>query len=427
MIWKGVNGMEIMQVFTRTNTNIRHNELDINEQDTSFKTFLLANEKEDVDEIFINVKETMVESDGEETTDHPIGEYDETYELDSLIKDDIYENIDIFMYQPTTHMLVTNSDTSIDFDIQQNRYASKNTLDDVVDTFPNISKEEMMQLSNEIIRYIQTETVHEPSSLQQLLVVLQKVNHLSMEDKEVLLHQLDQLEEKKISETGKLLVKTFEKRTEMTTQNKYQTDAIVTKNTIANWLEQAFLRYDTAPSNQQINDTVTSTQISSPTMVPIDAVQQYDIHIRQIGKVEEISEQLVSKLTTVIQKSPMFKQDGMMPLQLQINPTQLGHITIRMSEVNGEMRVELLVTSNATKKILESNIHQLKHLFSPHQVIIEKDPTISEEEFFSNNEEDLNEEEPKQEKDERKDEKAPSMDFEQLLQHLGEEEENDKN
>src|SRR5699024_11219611 len=63
----------------------------------------------------------------------------------------------------------------------------------------------------------------------------------------------------------------------------------------------------------------------------------YEIHIRQTGKVEEISEQLVSKLTTVIQKSSIFKQDGMMQLQLQINPTQLGHITVRMAEVNGEI------------------------------------------------------------------------------------------
>ena len=253
------------------------------------------------------------------------------------------------------------------------------------------------------------------------------MNQLSTKDKEALFNQLEELEEEKISETFKLLVKTFEKRTEMTTQNMYQNDAIITKSTIANWLEQAFQRYDTVQSSQQINDKVISTQMSNPTNLPIDEVQQYDIHIRQTGKVEEISEQLVSKLTTVIQKSSIFKQDGIMLLQLQINPTQLGHITVRMAEVNGEIRVELFVTTNATKKILESNIHQLKHLFSPHQVIIEKDPTISDEEFFSNNEEELNEEERKQDKDERKDKKTPSIDFEQLLQQLGEEEENDKN
>lgn len=422
-----MNGMEIMQVFTRTNAHMQQNELDINEQDTSFKTFLLANEKEDVKALSTNEKEPMVENDEEETTDHSIGKHGETDELNSLVQDDVHENIDNSMIQPTIHMFLTNSDTTIDFNVQPNMYASKNTFEDVVQTYSKMTKEEVMQLSNEIIRYIHTETVHEPSSLQQLLDVLKKVNQLSTKDKEALFNQLEELEEEKISETFKLLVKTFEKRTEMTTQNMYQNDAIITKSTIANWLEQAFQRYDTVQSSQQINDTVMSTQMSNPTNLPIDEVQQYDIHIRQTGKVEEISEQLVSKLTTVIQKSSIFKQDGMMQLQLQINPTQLGHITVRMAEVNGEIRVELFVTTNATKKILESNIHQLKHLFSPHQVIIEKDPTISDEEFFSNNEEELNEEERKQDKDERKDKKTPSIDFEQLLQQLGEEEENDKN
>lgn len=422
-----MNGMEIMQVFTRTNAHMQQNELDINEQDTSFKTFLLANEKEDVKALSTNEKEPMVENDEEETTDHSIGKHGETDELNSLVQDDVHENIDNSMIQPTIHMFLTNSDTTIDFNVQPNMYASKNTFEDVVQTYSKMTKEEVMQLSNEIIRYIHTETVHEPSSLQQLLDVLKKVNQLSTKDKEALFNQLEELEEEKISETFKLLVKTFEKRTEMTTQNMYQNDAIITKSTIANWLEQAFQRYDTVQSSQQINDTVMSTQMSNPTNLPIDEVQQYDIHIRQTGKVEEISEQLVSKLTTVIQKSSIFKQDGIMLLQLQINPTQLGHITVRMAEVNGEIRVELFVTTNATKKILESNIHQLKHLFSPHQVIIEKDPTISDEEFFSNNEEELNEEERKQDKDERKDKKTPSIDFEQLLQQLGEEEENDKN
>lgn len=422
-----MNGMEIMQVFTRTNAHMQQNELDINEQDTSFKTFLLANEKEDVKALSTNEKEPMVENDEEETTDHSIGKHGETDELNSLVQDDVHENIDNSMIQPTIHMFLTNSDTTIDFNVQPNMYASKNTFEDVVQTYSKMTKEEVMQLSNEIIRYIHTETVHEPSSLQQLLDVLKKVNQLSTKDKEALFNQLEELEEEKISETFKLLVKTFEKRTEMTTQNMYQNDAIITKSTIANWLEQAFQRYDTVQSSQQIYDTVMSTQMSNPTNLPIDEVQQYDIHIRQTGKVEEISEQLVSKLTTVIQKSSIFKQDGIMLLQLQINPTQLGHITVRMAEVNGEIRVELFVTTNATKKILESNIHQLKHLFSPHQVIIEKDPTISDEEFFSNNEEELNEEERKQDKDERKDKKTPSIDFEQLLQQLGEEEENDKN
>src|SRR5699024_3611909 len=88
----------------------------------------------------------------------------------------------------------------------------------------------------------------------QLLVVLKKVNQLSTKDKEALFNQLEELEEEKISETFKLLEKTLEKRTEMTTQNMYKNDAINTKSTITNCLGQDFQRYDTV-RRRNINTT----------------------------------------------------------------------------------------------------------------------------------------------------------------------------
>src|SRR5690625_6554649 len=127
--------MEIMQVFTRTNAHMQQNELDINEQDTSFKTFLLANEKEDVKALSTNEKEPMVENDEEETTDHSIGKHGETDELNSLVQDDVHENIDNSMIQTTINMFLTNSDTTIDFNVQPNMYATKTTFEDIEQTY----------------------------------------------------------------------------------------------------------------------------------------------------------------------------------------------------------------------------------------------------------------------------------------------------
>src|SRR5690625_7091782 len=49
---------------------------------------------------------------------------------------------------------------------------------------------------------------------------------------------------------------------------------------------------------------------------------------------------------------------------------------VRLEEVNGEMTAKIIVTTEAAKKALQSNIHQLKNMFSPHQVVIERQDEI---------------------------------------------------
>ncbi|HLR14534.1 MAG TPA: flagellar hook-length control protein FliK, partial [Bacillota bacterium] len=51
---------------------------------------------------------------------------------------------------------------------------------------------------------------------------------------------------------------------------------------------------------------------------------------------------------------------------------QLGEMTIQLVKIDGEMIAKITVSSQATKSALESNLHQLKNMFAPHQVLIEK-------------------------------------------------------
>lgn len=41
-------------------------------------------------------------------------------------------------------------------------------------------------------------------------------------------------------------------------------------------------------------------------------------------------------------------------------------------KIDGEMTVKITVMSQAAKELLEKNIHQLRHLFSPNQVVVER-------------------------------------------------------
>src|SRR5699024_11587249 len=63
-------------------------------------------------------------------------------------------------------------------------------------------------------------------------------------------------------------------------------------------------------------------------------------------------------------------------MTIHLRPHHLGYIVVKMNELNGEMLVKLMVQSSDAKRMLESNLHQLKHMFSPHQVVIEKQDTL---------------------------------------------------
>ena len=128
-------------------------------------------------------------------------------------------------------------------------------------------------------------------------------------------------------------------------------------------------------------------------------VQQYTVHIQRLDRIDRVSEELTQKVVNIVKESRLLttKQNGlqqMNQLTIVLRPEHLGNITVRFTQVDGNMTVQMVVTSQATKELLEANLHQLKHMFSPHQVVIERDDTISDDEFYrEKNEEEQRDEE----------------------------------
>src|SRR5699024_12239211 len=141
-----------------------------------------------------------------------------------------------------------------------------------------------------------------------------------------------------------------------------KTESSISKQDVHRWLEQAFAQYGQVASHSQ------STSSFHQTMIPMKEIQQFDIHLQATNRVEKISNELITQLTNVIQKSNFIQGRQMNQLTISLNPENLGNITVRLLEVDGEMTVKLLVTSSLTKKALEMNIHQLKHMFSTHNI-----------------------------------------------------------
>src|SRR5699024_2060287 len=101
-------------------------------------------------------------------------------------------------------------------------------------------------------------------------------------------------------------------------------------------------------------------------------VEQYVMHIRTQDGGALQNEQMMQQLQQIVNQSALGKNQFFKQLSITIQPEQLGEMTIRLVQVEGEMIAKITVTSQATKSALESNLHQLKNMFAPHQVIVEK-------------------------------------------------------
>src|SRR5699024_427212 len=171
----------------------------------------------------------------------------------------------------------------------------------------------------------------------------------------------EQMRDKNENDLWKKLVDRFEKRTYYTGKNFYRQDANVSKQDVRNWLQQAV-------DNQKQSLSDSNFSISHERQTSISKIEQYVIHLENSGKVERVGTTLVDKFAEVIRNSQFLNRSVKTELNLLLKPAHLGHVTIKMTQVDGEMMVKMLVSSQAAKDMLEQNMHQLRHLFQPHQI-----------------------------------------------------------
>nr|WP_280922993.1 flagellar hook-length control protein FliK [Virgibacillus litoralis] len=81
-------------------------------------------------------------------------------------------------------------------------------------------------------------------------------------------------------------------------------------------------------------------------------------------------------------------QNGTSQLNITLRPENLGDMMVKLTQINGEMTVKIMVTSHAAKEMLESNMHQLRNMFSPQQVVVEKQEVSSQQAQTNQSEQD---------------------------------------
>lgn len=157
------------------------------------------------------------------------------------------------------------------------------------------------------------------------------------------------------------LLSSYQKQTLATPKKQSNLDSKITSKDIARWLNSGF------------NTIQLGTQ-HHLTAMPMPKLEQYVIYIHSTqGSTSSADQQLIEQFKSVMKTSRfLMMNNGANQLSIALSPENMGEIMVKLTQVNGEMTLKIIVTSHVTRQMLETNIHELRNMFSPQQVVIEE-------------------------------------------------------
>lgn len=175
-------------------------------------------------------------------------------------------------------------------------------------------------------------------------------------------------QEPKLNGIWQELVQRYSVRNGMYANAQYALDAGVTARDVSKWMQALYVN-----EQQVMNEPVIPVANAQTQTMPMSKVEQYIIHLNHQNTEETVEQQLINRFNQVMKASRFLTfKNGVSQLTFSIRPEHLGEMTVRLMKVDGDMVVKIIVNSQATRQMLETNIHQLKNTFAPHQVVIEE-------------------------------------------------------
>lgn len=193
------------------------------------------------------------------------------------------------------------------------------------------------------------------------------------------------------------IIERSEHRTNFMKKQIYVNQSTITRKDLVTWLTQAVEKH--FPVESKIQE-LAAYSYNQP--LQMNKANHFFIQANNLQKIEAISNQLMPVLNQTVKNSQFLKTPSLESLTFTLQPKSLGEVTVRLVQSNNEMIVKLYVTTNAAKRLFEANIHQLKPMFAPHQISIEKEPNVPNDKFFQDDLESFNEEEEEQQTDDSK-------------------------
>ncbi|KGX88636.1 flagellar hook-length control protein FliK [Pontibacillus marinus] len=253
---------------------------------------------------------------------------------------------------------------------------------------------------------------------------LEKQSNVSAKDRSQLLQAL---KEQGISQKGSQIwdkvLTNLQKRQTFSSMNHYGTDAKVTYKEFSKWMQNAWKNMNATSQSKQDVSTQQSITASLDTM-PMSKQEQYVIKMNTNQQEANTQRQLIDQFQKVMNRSRFLSNQNGQQLSIKLKPGNLGEMMVRMTQQNGEMMVKIMVTSQTTKEMLEGNLQQLRHMFSPNQVVVEKqDLNVNSQQnmHFQKEQDEYSEEQhdpqstQEDNEHEQHDEETESLDFHELL------------
>ncbi|QGS68654.1 hypothetical protein CV093_09665 [Oceanobacillus sp. 143] len=171
------------------------------------------------------------------------------------------------------------------------------------------------------------------------------------------------------------LVEVFQKRQDVAAKQMYNMNSNVTTQDVVKWLGKSL-------ENQSQPERVLTQTVEFMPAASLQKLEQYAIHINrsQTSDMQSTAQQVMEQFETIVKSSKFLTMpNGTSQFSITLNPNNLGEMRLRLTQIDGEMTLKIIVTSQATKEILESSMNQLKHMFTPNQVVIEKQESIMQQ------------------------------------------------
>lgn len=167
------------------------------------------------------------------------------------------------------------------------------------------------------------------------------------------------------------LVQLYQQKTNLHTKNIYALESEVTTTDVIRWLGKILGAYSQKVANSYI----------VPAQLPISNVEQHVIQLPQaVGSQSKLgSESFMEQFNRLIDVNKVALQQPKGQLAIMLRPANLGEMMVRFTQVNGEIIVKIMVTTKVAKEMLEGNMQQLRHMFAPHQVVVERQDNVTQQ------------------------------------------------
>lgn len=230
-----------------------------------------------------------------------------------------------------------------------------------------------------------------------LLQLLEEWTAISDNTNHFIRQPFQQQDEERVNDLWRALLQTYQNRATFNAKQLYPTEAEVTAKDVAKWLKQLLAQQTqvTQPNSSLPQVNITNT--------PVSNIEHYMLHIHQTN-VKSVETQFLEQFQQIIRTSQLLTNPNGHQLVITLQPENLGDLVVRLTEMNGELTLKIITSSQVTRQMLEANIHELRTMFAPHQVTIERqDIELNhlqqqlEEEFVNEQEQDQSEEQQEQE------------------------------